>query len=45
MEPGLEGLFALLGGMPIMGGPGGQMGDYVLDQHSKLVDTGSRSLL
>ncbi|KIO20700.1 hypothetical protein M407DRAFT_220081 [Tulasnella calospora MUT 4182] len=34
MEPGLEGLFALLGGMPMMGGPGGQMGDYVLDQHA-----------
>ncbi|KAG8975287.1 oxidation resistance protein 1 [Tulasnella sp. 425] len=34
-EPtGLEGLFALLGGMPMMGGPGGQMGDYVLDQQA-----------
>ncbi|KAG8988373.1 oxidation resistance protein 1 [Tulasnella sp. 427] len=34
-EPtGLEGLLALLGGVPIMGGPGGQMGDYVLDQQA-----------
>lgn len=35
VEPtGLEGLFALLSGMPMTGGPGGQMGDYVLDQQT-----------